>query len=826
MATTNYPTNYLDFTAQAAKKLNFVVCFDDIPTCFGLLPTYRRVRYGDPDIFYGTPGLVYGSLKKLDNVKDFLSFETTLNISQRIEPEQGRGNISQITLNFIDKNGEMSALISPGGGVVDEMLGRGVTIRVGYQNTSYPDDYFVAFRGLVVGLNSQTGRVLITLGDPGQKRRQYICRTEKTRLSAGIDASQLNIPLDDTAGFYQWPSASLTGVKTYIVVEDEIMEYGYGAVSPAQITVSSRGQRGTTAAVHAIDSEVSHAIELTGNAITLALRIMLSGWNGPYRSNVATLFLGFQPDPSKPAQANLITLPQELDAQINFGLTIGDSITVSASSASNNGTYTVTGFQDYFGLPNRLIEVSLNLNFETPSTSLLALRSKYDVLPIGAALKMSPEQVDVSSHEALRDNYLSGPEYTLSHFISTQQSGKTFCEMELFLPIACYSLTRYGRLSIGYTRPPLASEKLIELNSDNVIEPQNIQITRGLNVRTFYNEIAYEYDKADAGNYQSIVRVLDTNSLNKIGLSSILPIKAAGVKGTPYAGGILANRVARRLLTRYKKAAVVIDLTVSWNPGTLIEAGDVVLLRDDGGLQITNFDTGERDIVAQLYEVIDRNFDVKTGSVKLKLVSGLGNNLSDRYGTISPSSIVGTGSSASSVAITLSYGRTSNEWAKWTQYVGLPITVHSPDYTTRNGSSVLSQIEPTDPYLLNLATPLSFTPQPGDIVEIQNYPTSTVASENQIYKVIHAFVGPTGNITGGTSSTVFSVDATTASRLASGQYVSVHNGNYTIASDEVIVSSVVGTTVTVGSSLGFTPSAGQKLELIGFADGGGAYRIV
>jgi hypothetical protein len=45
-------------------------------------------------------------------------------------------------------------------------------------------------------------------------------------------------------------------------------------------------------------------------------------------------------------------------------------------------------------------------------------------------------------------------------------------------------------------------------------------------------------------------------------------------------------------------------------------------------------------------------------------------------------------------------------------------------------------------------------------------------------------------------------------------------------SEEQKVSDVTGTTVTVEDSLGFTPSAGMKIDLVGFPDNPGAYRLI
>jgi hypothetical protein len=62
---------------------------------------------------YGQSGLVYGGIITDDTIRPWISLESSLTISQRLEPEQGRASISQMSLTIIDKNGEVSKILSP-----------------------------------------------------------------------------------------------------------------------------------------------------------------------------------------------------------------------------------------------------------------------------------------------------------------------------------------------------------------------------------------------------------------------------------------------------------------------------------------------------------------------------------------------------------------------------------------------------------------------------------------------------------------------------------------------------------------------------------------
>jgi len=830
----NYPSEYLRLNQRTNKFLNVVFSIDGVDTSFSMVPSYTLVRYGDPGIVYNLPGIIYGGLRRLDDVKPYLVFEQALTFSQRLEPEQGRASISTLSIALIDKNGEVSELVSPGGGVVDEIMGRGVTIRLGFADSSFPDDYVTAFRGVIQGITLQTGRVIFALADANQKRRNQLFRVEKTYLTAAIGAVDTVIPVENTGGFYQQilgPAGTYDpGVKTYIKIDDEFMEYGPAGLAPTSVTVT-RGARGTTIASHDADADVTHYIELTDNAFTLALKLMLSGWAGPYESGVAVKALGTLIDPALPAYPNGVLFPPGVDPFDQYGLTIGDYVTISGSTAGNDGVYTVTGFVDPFDRPNNGVLLSAALNVENPATSVsLSFRSRYDTLPTNAGMKIHPAQVDVLKHESLRSNFFIGQENTVKILVLDEQPGKDFIEKQIYFPIGCYSLTRFGRLSVGFTSPPLAGSTLITLDADTVIQPNSITQTRSLANRRFFNEIKFEYNRNDAGDFETVLRTVDSESLTKIGQTSTLPIQAGALRSPEpgFAGNeILINRVSRRMLARYRLAAYEISLTANWAAGGEIEVGDVVMLSDNGGLQITNFDNGARSSGSVLYEVIDRTIDVKAGNVKLKLLGGLGFALNDRYGTISPSNLISaTGTTNTKVALKSSYGQTTaaDIVEKWTPYVGQQITIHKPDYSLTQ-TATLTGFDAGAPSTITVSPTLAWTPAENDVVEIQSYPTSTDPLESDFLKAIHAFIDPTLTVVSGISDTQFTVSVSDAAKVQVGGFVIIHNTLWSTVSDEAKVADVTGTTVTLETSLGFTPSAGQFVDLVGFPDNPGAYRL-
>lgn len=828
---TNYPTNYTLGLASPSKPLNMVFEIDGVSSVYSIQPTFHKFVYGDPYV-YGTPGLYYGGLVQLPNNKCYISDKSTMTISQKLEPEQGRASTSTFSIVLIDKNAEISALVGTSGSVVSEMLGRSAVIRVGFANTNYPSDYYVAFRGMITNIQTQSGQVTFTVGDANQKRRQAIFQVQKTTNTSPIGAGDFTIATNDASSFYQpilGPSGGYdSAVSLYCTIENEIIQYSTSTVS--QINVVSRGARSTTATTHATGSEITHTCQIYGHPLTLALKIMLSGWNGPYITGIVPQAVGTDLVVGS-GITNAIVLPIGKSATLDYGLTVGDYVTISGSSLGNNGTYAITAFEDASTQPNNIIRIGTPLTLESGGSLAVALRSKYDTLPTAMGLKLSPKDVDVAGHEDLRDNYLNTGNYLMSLYINAQVVGKDFIESQLYYPVGCYSLTRYGQMSVNQTRAPIANANLQFLNLGNVIGAENITNTRGLNNRKFFNSIQFQYDVMDDNStYQSVLRSIDTTSLNLIGITSVLPINSQGLK-TSLGASSLVSKVSLNLLNRYKRGAYEISLKTNFQVGSKIEAGDVIAIQDNGYLQITDYNTGLRNLGTQLYEVTDRTMDLKTGEVSLKVVSGITGSASDRFGVISPSSVISASASSTSTTLRIdsSYNPTgtADETLKWNDYIGLPIRVRNDDYSVSGEAILTATSNATTPYTLTLASSLGFTPSAGMVVDIPAYPTSTSPGINALYKAIHAFTDPTVAITGGSSTTTFTVGAGDISKFNVNVGLYVRSDDFTQVSPSVLVSSVNTSTntVTVSSSLGFTPSSVHFAELVGFADSGAGYRI-
>lgn len=906
----NYPDNYQLNNNNLTKNLNVVVQVEDSPWLFSLVPTYTQVRYGDPDVNYGD-GYVYGGYRLLKNVKPYLSVDSNLKLSQKIEPEQGKGSASTMTLVFVDVDGFMTEFISPGFILNEPLGGKQVKVWLGYATgSSFPEDYYVVFRGYITGTKSVATKITMELTDANYKARQQSCYLAKTsireiannftpaevndatdtfnitnhgfadgylvqfsgsvpvpidpdaayyvvnpttnsfQISSTYHGSAINllstgsgvmsvalvdigafatiIPLVDTTGFLlpiTGPSGSYDAAAgTFVKVGEESMKY----VLPSQVSTDSiqvtRGARGTIAANHEVGADADAQFELTGNIIDNSLKLLLSGWGAPWKSNVPIRGFGLTDDPEIGVLDKGIILPDGINAVEDYGMAVGDYIYVTGSGY-NDGTYTVAGFIDARGYPNNVILVNEFVTPELSVAAVMALRSQYDTLPLPCGTKLRPTDVDVYNWQRTKRLFAFQADCTFRNLISEPIAPKDFIEKEYMMPGGLYLITRFGRISISATKPPLAGEILVILNKDSVIDPQNIQVVRSTTTRRFYNNIQYYYDTNDAGEQTSVSALIDSESETNTTIDSVLPINANGLR-TDLGAESFINRRGGFILSRYKNAAVEITLKTNWRAGSLIQVSDTVALYDNGGLQISNLSTGKRDLGAQLYEVINWELDIKSGISSLTLLTQLGYEVSDRFAGIAPSSIIKAGATTTRLPLYISYGGRypNQEFKKYTPIIGDRVKVHSPDYSFSQEVTLIG-FDSVSPNTM-IVSPLSVAPPEGYIIDCGVYPNNINPNDQQKSKLLFSFIDPTLTVLVGTSDTVFEVSLIDAAKIPSNAVVKIHNADYSRESSEVSVASVVGLVVTLETAIEFVPQVGDFVELVGFLDLGGPYRIL
>lgn len=842
-----FSDRYLLLNSLKTKKISIVIDIEGADLLSNR-PIYTYLRYGDK-IYYGE-NYVYGGLRRLEGVRDILSLEgSSLTLSQKLETEQGRASISQLSFSFIDKDGYMTKLCSPGL-IIKDIIGQSVRVFIGYDQCSYPEDYVQIFRGRVSGITSRAGLYYLTFSDANINRRQNVFNTAKTKLTQAITPTDTTINLLSTAFMYQgvllpdgtydcanpWaPNGTYnvltpkqTGYRMFMKIEDEWIEYGPAAVSGTQVTNVLRGARGTTPVAHALGEDVEFAIEITDHAFDIALKLMLSGYGGDWISGVKAHSIVSTGDPVLSDQYNAIVLPSGKDAVRDYGLVENDFVTISnASNALNNGTGRIVRFGDLFDEPNRLIYITKTLYPEPSSPATLSFRSQFDTYPKECGAKLTPQDVDVATHIKLKNDFLSGTENTLKFFITSSESAKSFIESECYLPVAAYSLTKRGKLSVGYTVPPIATQNITVLDENNILEPQNITVQRGINTRKCFTEIDFDYNPDDTGRFRNSTRTIDVEALDQLRVNQVLPIKSRGLRPQFNAQELIDKRT-RFLLSRYRIGAMLINLKVNWEAASLIEVGDTVALKDEGKLQIANIMTGERNLGTMLFEVNDRQLDIKSGTAQIQLISGVRADISDRYAVFSPSSYIdsyGVDLNGNEYLIIKdSFGSKNNEALKWKDFVGNKINIHNEDYSFQMQVDLL-RIDAVNNYKLIVAG--ITTPIPTNcLIDIPKYPDTTRKTDNSIYKAYFAHFSKIVKIVSGSSQTQFDVSASDLQYFIVGAKLEVHKEDWSSYSSEVRITEIVGNTIKVDKPLGFVPDNTYYISGLGFKDGQGYYRYI
>jgi hypothetical protein len=126
---------------------------------------------------------------------------------------------------------------------------------------------------------------------------------------------------------------------------------------------------------------------------------------------------------------------------------------------------------------------------------------------------------------------------------------------------------------------------------------------------------------------------------------------------------------------------------------------------------------------------------------------------------------------------------------------------------------------------MNVSPALPSAPLTDYLIDMPKYDDLTAKSQ-EIWKLINVFFTPTIDVVSGASTTVFDVSAPDAAKLFVDAVVRIHNEDYSRDSGitGIKIVDITGTTVTVKSSLGITPQAGDVIDLIGFvSDKGDPY---
>ena len=884
---------------------NIVLKFSKVPTNFSAQILKVIARYGEGGLVYGQDGLVWGGNVQDDFQKEYVSLNgTSASISQQIEPDKGSTSSTQtIVVRLVDKNQEISALISPETGY--ELLYDNAEIYVSPSaESAFPEDYILLFNGKVQTIQPGPGYVDFTIAHPEDLTRSEIfyraetvlatnafylsakigdllysqrgdvtgtitvtyvfaglgddavvsvvgnditvqidtvftkAKTIRKKIENNEDANQLvGVQILGNAGnvvqtyigtstlttsstiqvesVQSFLLPALPWFRTYARINDEIAEYTGIDVGTNTLTGVTRASLTSFGANHSIGDEVQSFYKLgdatfeNSNACELALRVLLSNGPANYASKTAKNFLRIDPSTTV---ANCIFF--EKTDLIRFeNVTVGDTCTSSgASNGANNFSLKVVDSVVKTETGTYITISGVSLVEELNTSAVVTFQSRYNVLPDGVGL--IPAQVDVDQFENIKTVFISSVQSYELYLKDTINSQELVNE-QILRPSAIYSIPRKGRISINMTAPPLYSAGTKTLTVANVQNASKLKITRSIN-RHFANSIIWKMNVDSVEDKYLSGRIAVSNDSNsRIGApNKPIQIDADGIRPSESSLAIV-DRASKRMLQRYQFAAEGLWVEPLVKDGFTVEVGDSIIFGDPD-LNLPDITEGSRAFKPRVFEVQNKEYNWQKGEVRLYIVDTAYNQLL-RYAVWSPTSKLAAGSTTTRLVLETSpYTRfPRKERDKWNpDYINKNILIHNEDYSITY-STVITGIDPGNDAAIYIDT-IGGAPPAGFIVDVENY--DAISVQDTFLKAVHPFWTPVLTVTSGVSATSFNVSLLDAAKLFVGSLVRIHNDDYSIDSgvDGTKVTAIAGTLVTVEDDLGFTPSASQKVEFVGF----------
>jgi hypothetical protein len=598
--------------------------------------------------------------------------------------------------------------------------------------------------------------------------------------------------------------------KTYVKVKGEILKVtSIDTVNNLIYIDAARDNRGLFNSFYGVtaspEDEVNSFYVFEADAIELSLKLMLSKAE---KTTVTSQLWGYVPNIG--AVANSVYF-SESDIAREFGVTVGDTIDLDSVFTGRqivdiiteaNSSYVIVSGAD-IGLGSVEKEASFT--------------SKWDTLPIGCGLKT--RSVDVEQFEAIKEQY-SADIVPYRFYIDESIDMKEFLESELLFPSSLYLIPRKGKISTTITRPA-TSEGLVFLDSDVVLNPNNVEIGRSVN-RYYYNSIKWYYnrDSLETDLFLDKNITVNTDSVQRFKRGVVpLLIESKGLR-PDLDSDIYIERATRRFIDRYKNAPEFVNIIIPLAEGITIEVGDAVVF-GDSQTQITDTTQGNRNFQPRIFEVLNKQQN-KT-DVRLFLLE-TAYQLGASYGTFGPASYLSNTATTGILRLKKSFstGDLESEGEKWLNYVGQQVAIRTEDWTFYEESKISSILPDKSGFNIS---PLVSSVAEDMIVEPAVYTDTKNDDRWAKWKSVHCFFNPRVEITLGISTTQFEVSALDQDKFLPNQPVRIHSEDYTIDSgvDAFFIESVVGNLVTLKKALPFTPAAGQFIDLIGFKDGKSPY---
>lgn len=795
---------------QIAKTPQLIFEVEGIDTIFGAFPIFEMARW-DGGLNWDDDNAYWDGLQKILGALDYISFEggTDKSLSQQLQPDKfSTSSVSTFNIELIDKDNRIAKIFALD--TIGEILGRKASVYLSFLQASFPEDAIPLFRGFVDGFDLDSGTCQVSISHPDNLRRQTIYNAYQSNLTGAINNLVTTINVKSTGGLY----ASQDTFTTYVRVDDEIMLLS-SIVNATQISVI-RGQLGTIAASHDIDADITSVFKLIGSPLDLALKVMLSNEGNTFFESLDV-----------PMTINFISPMESLNNALIFdyfniqertGLVVGDI--VELYGGSNIGTYFITGFNV---LDNgSAIIVDGPLVDDSNYSGSFRYKSKYNVFPDG--LNMMTNEVDVEGFESIKSSFFSTFIDYDFELVETIDNAKDWIDEQLFFPMGLYSLPRKARSSVKMTSAPLSVDVLPNLNTSNITNIENIKVQRST-AKYLYNNYTYVYEK-DLISDKFLVRDVLIDQVSKqrmnVGYKGY-KVESLGLRASS-STTLTIQAIVERLKDRYRFAPLYVqNIQLLYKAGFNLEVGDVIPFGGET-VRIPDPNTGKRGLPLALYEVANKKLEITTGTITVDLLQ-TAFQLNARYGVISLSSYVGSGSTTSRIRIDRMNvtGEFLTEADKWRGFAGERVRIRSDDYVFDYTTKFIG-IDPSDNNFL-LIEPIASAPLVDYIIEIPVYDDSS-ANVDFDYKLRFVYLNRQATITSVVGADEFDVDD--ASLLVIGSEIYVHSDDYTRDSfgNVFVIQDIIGNTIYLDAPLDFTPLVGDRLENSNYLDGGFPYLII
>ncbi len=779
-----------EYNENELKTPQIIIEIEGLSTKYSLVDSKRLARYGDGytysgEIYYGKPTLD-------ESILPLISLDgTSTSITQQINTIDASTSIQSITCNIVDLNNTVSELLGQ-----NDVFSKKADVYLSFKDLEHPKDSMRIFSGSINSIEYGATNIKLRIDNPEHLKSQELLVEYKDNLTASMTDSQTTVNVIDTTSLIQ----ATDSMNTYIRVDDEIMLVS--SFTDTQILVT-RGQLGTTAIAHNANADVSSIYNIYGNPIDIALKVMLSSANG-YTNETNIVGFGSYENISEP-NAIIVNV---YDIKNHIGFVIGDKVKIEGS-ISNDIESTIV---DYGQLDNNMSYVLIDANItEETAQGTISFKSKYDVYPFGCSMAM--KEVDVEQHEKIYDDYLlNAPD--MSFMLVESIKADEFINKELYKPIGAYPLPRKGQSSAGYTSPPLASGGAVIIDESNILNPFDIVVKRSIKEK-FYNNTIYRYGYSVIDEkFLAINQTISADSFNRYDVGVLpLVVESNGMLDNVDTDNFIVSS-SRRLLDRYRYGAEYIDVNVNYKTGFFLEAGDTVIF-DGRKLNVFDSKTNRRDTFNRIMEITNIKKDIKSGVTTLSLTD-TAFKIDGRYATVSPSSIVASGST-SSVLVVTNRATGLKDASKWTNYIGEPIIVRDENFTV----SYTATITGVDKYAgIVFISDIGTTPSVGYVIELPQYD-----NQSNKQKLMHGNISYSLRVFSATSTTNFIVWGYDLGKISVGSKLIIRSADFTRESQIVNVTGIDGQWVYC-DDLGFIPQPQDYIEAVSFADSGDAYILI